>query len=307
MSNSSPIAIQPLTTEHFNEALNLCRLSGWNQLRVDWQRLLAYEPDGCFVAVSADTIVGTVTTTRYGNELAWIGMMLVHPDFRRQGIATALMRRSIEYLRQTKTSCIKLDATPVGQHVYQNLGFEVEWGFQRWQREGQASATASACEDARHTWPEDSPVQVLRIQPDVPQTADWQMPEQSCLTREMLALDRKAFGADRGGFIQVLAKDSFVCTLAGGYGMSRYGYLASYLGPIVAESLDVAHGIVQHHCSRHAGAVFWDIPSRNEPAIQLAQSMGFAPVRELTRMRLGSERRSPCIEYQYGIGCPSTG
>jgi len=105
----------------------LRRLAGWNQKPRDWQRLLAFEPRGCFVALRNGAVVGTVTTTVYGTALAWIGMMLVHPEHRRTGIATRLMNRALEYLNHRKVSGVKLDATPAGQPVYEKLGFVPEW------------------------------------------------------------------------------------------------------------------------------------------------------------------------------------
>ena len=45
-------------------------------------------------------------------------MMLVHPDVRRQGIATKLMQHVIEWLQNRAVQCIKLDATPAGAKVY---------------------------------------------------------------------------------------------------------------------------------------------------------------------------------------------
>jgi ribosomal protein S18 acetylase RimI-like enzyme len=40
-------------------------------------------------------------------------MVLVHPDSRRRGVATALLEHTISYLRD-RVRCIKLDATPDG-------------------------------------------------------------------------------------------------------------------------------------------------------------------------------------------------
>ncbi|MCB1202766.1 MAG: GNAT family N-acetyltransferase, partial [Verrucomicrobiae bacterium] len=55
---------------------------------------------------------GTATTTSYASDLAWIGMVLVHPDFRRQGIGTALLERAIRHLREERrVTCVRLDAT----------------------------------------------------------------------------------------------------------------------------------------------------------------------------------------------------
>ena len=84
--------------------------AGWNQTEKDWQRLLALEPNGCFAAGKDGRLVGTTTTTTYGNDLAWIGMVLVDPQERRQGIATRLMHVAIDYLKD-KVATVKLDAT----------------------------------------------------------------------------------------------------------------------------------------------------------------------------------------------------
>src|SRR5215510_8173248 len=98
--------------------------AGWNQTRRDWERFLALEPNGCFLAEWNGAPAGTATTTVYGTELAWIGMVLVHPDYRRRGIGRALLEHCIEHLREREVRCIKLDATPAGKKVYDGLGFK---------------------------------------------------------------------------------------------------------------------------------------------------------------------------------------
>ncbi len=98
-------------------------LAGWNQLRQDWLRFIRWEPKGCFVAEAGDQILGTVTTTSYGTALAWIGMMLVHPEHRRKGIATQLMEKAVDYLKGQGVHCIRLDATPAGLPLYEKMGF----------------------------------------------------------------------------------------------------------------------------------------------------------------------------------------
>ncbi len=61
--------------------------------------------------------------------------MLVHEDFRRRGIATELMNAGLDYLGKHNVGCIKLDATPAGQPVYERLGFDAQWSFRRWVRD----------------------------------------------------------------------------------------------------------------------------------------------------------------------------
>ncbi len=90
-------------------------VAGWNQTIADWERFLAAAPDGCFVAECNGVPVGTATTITYSPALAWIGMVLVHPDFRRRGVGRALLEHCINHLFSHGVRCIKLDATPAGK------------------------------------------------------------------------------------------------------------------------------------------------------------------------------------------------
>lgn len=273
----SAIFIQPMTGDHIEAAVQLCREAGWNQLNADWRRLTAYEPNGCFVAVSQGQLVGTVTTTRYGSELAWIGMMLVHPQHRRRGIATALVRHSIDYLQAHRVRCIKLDATPAGEFVYRKLGFEVEWSFHRWRRD--------PCNV-------ESPIETDFFSP---------------MTNHVLELDRRAFGTDRSQYLDLLCNDSRVSVTEHGFGMLRQGSLASYIGPLSARTASAAASIVARLCASSADSIFWDIPTPNPAATDLARTIGFAPVRDLTRMKLGGATSHPDLKLQFAIADPGTG
>ncbi len=253
------------------------QLAGWNQLRADWLRVLRYEPNGCFAAFSGTRLIGTVTTTTYGKDLAWIGMMLVHPDFRRRGVATALMRRSLSYLRDRHVNCIKLDATPEGQFVYEQLGFVAEWRFHRWE-----------CSS-------DQPSEPVRPNHVVSQITPLEQ------------VDRVAFGADRSAFLKLLQECSFTISNDEGFGMIRSGRRASYLGPVTTRTTESAERIIPGLVGPMTGRIFWDIPGPNITAQQLAKQLGFHPIRELTRMALGQMLSSPDISMQSAIAGPETG
>ncbi len=95
----SELSIRQMTAGDLPVVDALRRAENWNQTAKDLERFLRYEPDGCFLACWDGVAVGTVTTTAYGTDLGWIGMMLVHADYRRRGIASALIQTSLEYLR----------------------------------------------------------------------------------------------------------------------------------------------------------------------------------------------------------------
>lgn len=237
------------------------QIAGWNQLPGDWRRFLALEPEGCFLAEVEGQPAGTATVTCYGTDLAWIGMVLVHPDFRRQGVGTALLEHAIQYLRENRgIRSVKLDATPEGQPLYEKLGFRAEWGLRRWRSGSRPDGQAVA-------------------------------PAPVALSGASLAFDREVFGADRSPLLRSLAAEGLGGELGadGDFALMRDGARALYLGPAVARN-EASGAAMMEALIRRAPAdrwIFWDIPDGSAAAVSLAGRLGFEPVRVLTRMWLG--------------------
>jgi GNAT superfamily N-acetyltransferase len=246
----------------------------WNQTPDDIRRLIEYEPGGCFVAEIDDIPVGAISTTTYGTALAWIGMMLVLPDFRRRGIAKTLMQTSLDYLRGRGVECIKLDATPLGQPLYEQLGFHSEWGFQRWERAGDSVASFSPT---------------------------------GKLLSEQFELDTLAFGTNRSKLLASVASSCRVFTTKSTYGMLRPGSIAAYLGPVVSRTESEVEPMINEMLVTVAGRVFWDIPIANKVAEEIAAAHGFQPVRQLLRMWTGQRNVVGRPQLQFALLDPTTG
>jgi hypothetical protein len=200
-------------------------------------------------------------------------MMLVHSDYRRRGIASALIERSLDCLRGKHVRCIKLDATPVGEPVYARLGFQAEWQFERWERPGPAA-----------------PVMEIPIQSPFETPAD----------------DAAIFGANRSVWLKLLAKDSCVIQRDNAFGMLRAGSRAAYLGPVIADNPQIAAKIICELLDTIGGPVFWDVPTPNAHAVRHAKNLGFRPIRQLLRMWTG-EPNAGDVSRQYAIADPATG
>src|SRR5215470_8030683 len=99
-SGTFPMHLRIMTEQDVPDGVRLNSLSGWNQVDADWKRFLSSSPRGCFVMEHDGKVVGTATTICYENRFAWIGMVLVDPDYRKQGIGTQLLKRTIDYLDQ---------------------------------------------------------------------------------------------------------------------------------------------------------------------------------------------------------------
>lgn len=280
-----------MTDADIDFAMQLARLSNWNQTEQDWRRLLQIQGDGVFLASCDGTACGTASTTAYGRTSAWIGMVLVHPDFRRRGVGSTLMNRCLEYLRQIGVECIKLDATDQGRPVYLKLGFRDERAIGRYCRRGGADLPAGHAMGDGSSGNGSGGGDDGQIGPIG--EADWPA---------IAAIDPPAFGADRLRLLKLLAADGRSALVRRGeeitgYGFSRPGHLADYLGPIVARDAASARQIVSHLLRPMASRdVFWDLLPDNAAALQLATELGFVEVRRLTRMYLGDKVNGGRVE-----------
>ncbi|MDO9541989.1 MAG: GNAT family N-acetyltransferase, partial [Kiritimatiellia bacterium] len=102
--------------------------AGWNQTERDIDRMVDLDPNGTFVArlkgKNFDIPVGTCSVLPLGEKNTWIGMILVHPEARRQGIANAMMQHCVQYAIDNGRVINGLDATPMGSTVYGAVGYK---------------------------------------------------------------------------------------------------------------------------------------------------------------------------------------
>ncbi len=90
------------------------------------------------------------------------------------------------------------------------------------------------------------------------------------------------------------------------FARGRAGSAAAYFGPCQADSPMVAQELLEWFLDLHPGeAIYWDLRPANGPAVDLAHSHGFAPVRKLVRMaRRAHSDALPMptdIEHTYAI------
>ena len=263
--------IRTMTVQDIPAGMRLKEIAGWNQTEADWQIFLDASRDGCFAAEVDGVVRGTATTIVYGGRLAWVGMVLVHPQHRGHGIGTGLLKKCIEHLDSIQVPCIKLDATPLGKPIYEKLGFATEYELERWTLKRRK---------------EDLPGRE-QLDPDE------SMPEP--LLEDVLKADREAFGADRGAVLRALNRNQplftdLVWNAAGteGYAFGRRGSFADHVGPWIANDEATGKRILMRflaHSRREM--VVTDCSKANRFARKLLQARGFEYSRPLTRMFRG--------------------
>jgi predicted N-acetyltransferase YhbS len=289
MPDAEKIEIRLLAERDVAEAMRLKDAAGWNQTEEDWRRLLRLAPRGCFTATVGGRVVATTTTTTYGRALAWVGMVLVDSSFRRKGIATTLVRAALDSLDAEGVEAVKLDATPEGAPVYAGLGFEAELRIERWK--GMAGG---------HTSESVTPY-------------DGMLPQ---LFKEVLGLDRSAFGADRSELLKALSDEECATSSLSvgggghlrGYALARPGAHAAYVGPVVAEEVETAAFLIDDVLGRLGDVqVYVDLNTTFEGGARELSARGFTKQRELIRMRRGKKSSAGTSRSIFAIAGPEIG
>src|ERR1051326_1198836 len=214
----SALQLRNLTAADISFAMRLKSVAGCNQTEADWRRFLELEPGGCFVAEYESQPAGTVTAISFGERFGWIGMMLVDPNRRRLGIASALLQHAMDFLTGRNVETIKLDATPAGKTVYDQHGFKDEYLVERRLRAASpVTVNAKSCV------------------PILPRDLD-----------SVAEFDTDIFGADRRSLLATLLRDApeFCLQTDGGFVMGRRGTIAPQIGPLVARDIAIAETLL---------------------------------------------------------------
>ena len=279
MTSHSFPPIRRLGPDDLRRCVALSVDRGWSPERAKWSLLLGCAetfgvgaPDGD----ESGRLAGAVVLTRWGPDLASVGMMLVATRYARRGLGRALMEH---VLAEAGEATVTLFATDMGRPLYEKLGFlpvrrSVSFvGTFRPSRLGPGARPS-------------------RVGPGVP--AKCIRPATEADLPSILAVDQAAFGADRSrvltrlpGFAEHLA------VLETGQGIS--GYAAAWrnlpssaiIGPVVAPDAEAAKRLIVDLAAKVSGTIRLDLdPDRPElPA--WAHARGLEPVSRTTVMAHG--------------------
>jgi GNAT superfamily N-acetyltransferase len=270
----------PLGPEHLGGCLALSRAANWNQNEADW-RLMLTIGHGWGITV-AGTLAASTLVLPF-ERFAWVSMVLVLPEHRRNGYATRLLRVAIADLEKRGLTPV-LDATPAGRAVYRLEGFRDTWGFKRYALQEKGSGPFSV---ASHGAQEKGPDPFSRV----------------------LDLDRKAFGASREAVLRDLARRLPQAALfqENGYLLGREGREASQLGPLVARDEDTAIGLVSQALRAVKPPLYVDVVDHAPRLRGWLEARGFAFQRPFTRMVRGLAAAPGDEKLVYCVAGPELG
>ena len=255
--------IRRLTVADLPACLDLTLDRGWPSEEPKWRLMFAVseiygidDPSGGLSAV--------VGLTRYGRELAAVGMMLVATRLGRRGLGERLMRYVLE---QAEGATVCLYATAMGQPLYERLGFRVV---------DVASRYTGNLVPARAFDP----------------PADLRLVTASELGA-IAALDERAFGAPRTALLSELAARPGRFAVCGepatGYGVLWDNGEARVIGPVVAATEAVLPGLLDGLVAGRPGPVRIDVSSRHAELARWAEARGLSTDRQTAVMAYGGE------------------
>ena len=281
------IFVRDLVKDDIQAGIRLSRLAGWNQTELDWGMIFDANKKACFCAVDEGKIIGTVTSVLYSDKISWIGMMLVEPEYRNQGIGTMLMKHVLQAC-QRRTNLVCLDATRQGKPLYERLGFQSVSRINR------------------------LIIDKVGRQFDAPNPSIERI---TSLADDMIQYDEIVFGANRFDMLDIIQRNNpslARCVRKNGrltgICLGREGWQSTQIGPVIAKDDEIAKQLVLTVLQdTRKKSVILDVPEEQVGWTKWLLETGFSVKRDFMRMVLGRSENIQISQEQYAIAGPEIG
>jgi ribosomal protein S18 acetylase RimI-like enzyme len=292
------LTIDLMTEDDVGFAAELTDIENWGNRQADFHRLIALEPEGCYIARTGGKRVGMVTTTTYG-DYAFIGSLIVPAEHRGRGYGEKLMSHGLQYLRKRQIETVELDGTLAAVPLYRRLGFSDKYLSLRFRRER-------------------GPLDLAKLQSLGQSNLDdtGEAVDTGSSLEAVMALDRDRTGLDRSAVLAAFQAEFPGCFRSVGRpeNSERSGYAAIWprkggslsIGPLVALDDHRAFRLLLSIVAGHVGDVLTiGVPQFQEGFAETLAFFGFERTEPSQRMYLGGRRE--CETGVYGILSPEKG
>lgn len=262
--------VRALQKEEQARLLQWAADEGWNPGLSDADLFWNLDPDG-FLGIEVDgQMAGGGAIIRHNDSFGFMGLFIVHPDFRGQHLGRDLWmaRRDQLLSRLASGATIGLDGVDEMVSFYERGGFRA---FTRHRRFELAPSATSTNPDSRI-------VDLRSVKFD-----------------DVVSLDRQCFPGERDGYLRPWIKQDGAVSLGlvddqglQGFGVMRRCRTGWKVGPMFAESYDTAnHLFCAFQSQANDDTVYLDAPDNNADAMRLCRSHEMNEVFGCTRMYLG--------------------
>ena len=276
----STFAVRTMRAGELELALEWARQEGWNPGVDDAPAFWEADPSGFLIGAIGEVPVGCISVVRYGETFAFLGLYMLHPEFRGRGYGKQLWNRGMAL---AGNRIIGLDGVVAQQENYRRYGFETAYRTLRYGGIPQV--------------------------PDVGEQARQVVPVTDGKLDALVHYDAEIFPGLRYSFIRAWCgtperRKSFIVgggSRVRGYGTIRRCFEGYKIGPLFANKPEVALALLGKLLAEAKGApVYLDVPADNLPAIKLAEECGLSPVFETARMYRGKAPEMP-LDRVFGV------
>lgn len=249
------IRVERLREEQIGDIVALSSYIGWDYNREEVETIFN---SGIVYGVwnEKKELIASAAIILYGEALASIGMVIVHPDYKGRGIGKAITSSCMNSV-SARTS-IMLIATDEGKPLYEKLGFRAV---------SYVSKYICNSYNANHKCAEDEEYMMGYKEEDL---------------EGIIKIDEGAFGTSRNEFLKqriiqseqcIVVKDNKQNVL--GYGLSIQTPENKIIGPVVAKNDAMAMRIVHALARGHNGKLRMDVPEGKDNFLKELEIAGF--------------------------------
>lgn len=249
-SQHSPFTISQMSKKEVQEiALQWAKEEGWNPGLDDFDPFYAQDPHGFFVGRLNGEPIGSCSAVIYDDSFAFFGLYIVKAEFRKKGYGMQMTQHCLKYVGNRNFG---LDGVLHMADKYANLGF--------------CTAHLNIRTQGK-----------IAIQPEKDPHIQF---ISDSLFKQIEAYDRLYFPAPRSHFLREWLKATpnrkSLAFLENekirGYGAIRRCYVGYKIGPLFADSFEIAEKLFLALASEAKGdVVFLDVPEPNVQALRLSE------------------------------------
>ncbi|MFL1675233.1 GNAT family N-acetyltransferase [Paenibacillus dendritiformis] len=203
------------------------------------------------------SLVSSSAVLPYGDKLASIGMVIVHPAYQGRGLGKAAVQACMGAV--SEQAAVMLIATKEGEPLYEKLGF------------GAMTCVHKMVADRYSAELPVHEAEQYEIEPF----------DEVCLD-QVHRLDRMAVGAERQTFLHSRIGQAKQCVVLrnkakqiAGYGLAVAGPVHLVLGPIIAPNPEAAAYLIHHLAAGHDGRLRIDVPDEQRALLPYLRQCGF--------------------------------
>lgn len=249
------IRVEHLSKEQIGDIVALSSYIGWDYNREEIDTVFN---SGIVYGVwnERKELIASAAIILYGEALASIGMVIVHPDYKGRGIGKVITNSCMSSV--SAQTPIMLIATDEGKPLYEKLGFRVV---------SYVSKYICNSYNANHKCAENEECMMVYKEGDL---------------EGIIKIDEGAFGTSRNEFLKQRIMQSEQCVVVKdtkedvvGYGISIQTPENKIIGPVVAKNNAMAMRIVHDLARGHNGKLRMDVPEGKNDFMKELEIAGF--------------------------------